>query len=77
MGASVLLMGAIERAVGDADWNYLAIAVGYPAGFLLIAMARMQLFTETRLTAVLPVTQASALEIGASVDAALGDCPVR
>jgi formate/nitrite transporter FocA (FNT family) len=57
MGASVLLMGAIERAVGDADWNYLAIAVGYPAGFLLIAMARMQLFTENTLTAVLPVTK--------------------
>ena len=57
MGASVLLMGAIERAVGDASWSYLAIAVGYPAGFLLIAMARMQLFTENTLTAVLPVTK--------------------
>ena len=57
MGASVLLMGAIERAVGDAPWSALAIAVGYPAGFLLIAMARLQLFTENTLTAVLPVTK--------------------
>ena len=57
MGASVLLMGAIQKAVGDAAWSSLAIAVGYPAGFLLIAMARMQLYTENTLTAVLPVTK--------------------
>ena len=38
----------------DAPWRPLAGNYGYTAGFLLVMLSRMQLFTENTITTVLP-----------------------
>ena len=39
----------------DAPWRGLVTALGYPVGFLMVVLARQQLFTENTITVVLPV----------------------
>lgn len=39
----------------DTDWAPLVYFLGYPAGYLIAIMGRLQLFTESTVTAVLPV----------------------
>lgn len=55
MGFSFLAMALIRAALPDAPWRILASAVGYTLGFLIVVLGRQQLFTESTLTAVLPV----------------------
>ncbi len=57
MGTSPLLMGALYHGAAEVAAKDLIVALGYPAGFILIAIARLQLYTENTLTAVLPVTR--------------------
>jgi len=40
--------------IGEAGWAPLAIAAGYPVGFLMVVLGRQQLFTESTITMVLP-----------------------
>ena len=39
----------------DAEWRPLVVALGYPLGFLMVVLARQQLFTENTITVVLPI----------------------
>ena len=39
----------------DAPWRPLVSEFGYSVGFLIVILGRQQLFTETTLTAVIPV----------------------
>jgi formate/nitrite transporter FocA (FNT family) len=39
----------------DADWAPLVYFLGYPVGYVIVIMGRLQLFTESTVTAVLPV----------------------
>ncbi|WP_404477242.1 formate/nitrite transporter family protein [Novosphingobium sp. BL-52-GroH] len=39
----------------DTDWAPLVYFLGYPVGYLIAIMGRLQLFTESTVTAVLPV----------------------
>jgi formate/nitrite transporter FocA (FNT family) len=39
----------------DAAWTPLVSALGYTVGFVIVIMGRLELFTETTITAVLPV----------------------
>lgn len=57
MGTSPMLMGALYHAGDGTSASHLITALGYPVGSILIAIARLQLFTENTLTAVLPVTR--------------------
>lgn len=57
ISASPIMIAAISHALPDRSWTGFLAALGYPFGFLLIALARLQLFTETTLTAVIPVTR--------------------
>jgi len=55
MGTSMLGQGLLTAALPDAPWRELVAAFGYTLGFVFVTMARQQLFTETTLTAMLPI----------------------
>jgi formate/nitrite transporter FocA (FNT family) len=52
---SLLAEAILLRFVPDLPWRPLVIALGYPVGFLMVILAHQQLFTETTITAVLPL----------------------
>lgn len=52
---SLLAQAVIDVRTPDAVWAPLAIALGYPVGFLMVVLGRQQLFTESTITMVLPV----------------------
>ena len=56
MGFSILTLALIRLHLPDAEWAPLVSSFGYAAGFLIVVLGRQQLFTETTLTAVLPLT---------------------
>jgi formate-nitrite transporter family protein len=55
MGFSFLMMGVIRAALPEAPWRILVSGFGYTSGFLIVVLGRQQLYTESTLTAVLPV----------------------
>jgi formate/nitrite transporter FocA (FNT family) len=55
MGFSALIPALLRAALPEAPWRGLVSGLGYPVGFLIVILARQQLFTENTLTAVLPV----------------------
>ncbi len=55
MGFSFLTMGFIKSGLPDAPWSKLVTGFGYTIGFLIVVLGRQQLFTESTLTAVLPL----------------------
>ncbi len=55
MGFSILTLALIRMHLPDATWEPLLSSFGYAAGFLIVILGRQQLFTESTLTAVLPV----------------------
>lgn len=52
---SVLAEAILLTHLPDAPWRPLVSHLGYSVGFLMVILARQQLFTESTLTAVLPV----------------------
>jgi formate/nitrite transporter FocA (FNT family) len=52
---SLLGEAALMRALPDAPWRPLVAGLGYSVGFLMVILARQQLFTETTITLVLPL----------------------
>jgi formate-nitrite transporter family protein len=52
---SLLGQAALMRALPDAPWAPLVSSFGYSIGFLMVILARQQLFTETTITVVLPL----------------------
>lgn len=54
---SVSVSGALHNFLPDAPWKEAVVAFGYPFGFLIVVMGRMQLFTEQTLVAVLPLAR--------------------
>jgi formate/nitrite transporter FocA (FNT family) len=55
MSFSLLTQAILLTNLPDAPWRHLATSAGYPVGFLMVILARQQLFTENTITAVLPV----------------------
>ncbi len=55
MGFSFLSLALIQGSLPDAPWRRLADSAGYTVGFLIVILGRQQLFTETTVTAVLPL----------------------
>ncbi len=55
MGFSFLVMGFIKSGLPEAHWTKLVSGFGYTIGFLIVVLGRQQLFTESTLTAVLPL----------------------
>jgi len=52
---SLLAQAIFETHLPDAAWRPLVSSFGYSLGFLMAVLSRQQLFTETTITAVLPV----------------------
>lgn len=52
---SLLTEAALHTALPATPWRELIVALGYPVGFLVVILGRMQLFTESTITAMLPL----------------------
>src|SRR4051794_20743785 len=59
MMASLWVSGALHHYLPDAPWRTAITALGYPIGFLIVVLGRMQLFTEQTVVAILPFARAS------------------
>ncbi|WFR98589.1 formate/nitrite transporter family protein [Rhizobium tumorigenes] len=52
---SPLAEAFIRLRLPDAPWRELVVALGYTVGFVIVILGKLQLFTETTVTAVLPL----------------------
>jgi formate/nitrite transporter FocA (FNT family) len=55
ISASILAEAFLHARLPVAPWAELATSLGYPVGFVIVIMGNLQLFTESTVTAVLPV----------------------
>lgn len=55
IGFSFLTQATLQAHLPDTPWRPLLSSFGYSVGFLIVILGRQQLFTETTLTAVIPV----------------------
>ena len=55
IGFSFVVQATLMAGLPDAAWSSLVAGFGYSVGFLIVILGRQQLFTETTLTAVIPV----------------------
>ncbi|MBU3077312.1 formate/nitrite transporter family protein [Sphingomonas quercus] len=55
ISASLMGQALIESRLPDAPWRPLVASFGYTLGFLIVILGRLQLFTESTLSAVIPV----------------------
>jgi len=55
IGFSLLAEAVLRHHLPDAPWRPLVENLGYTVGFLIVILARQQLFTENTITAVLPL----------------------
>ena len=55
LGFSFLCLCLIRAALPDAPWSHLIYNAGYTIGFLAVILGRQALFTESTLTAMLPL----------------------
>ncbi len=51
---SLLAEGILRHDLPNAPWANLVTSLGYPVGFMMVILARQQLFTENTITGVLP-----------------------
>jgi formate-nitrite transporter family protein len=52
---SLLAQAVLRTHLPDEAWRPLIVSLGYSLGFVMVVLSRQQLFTETTVTAVLPV----------------------
>lgn len=55
ISVSLLTEAGLHAALPEAAWRELVVGLGYPVGFLVVILGRMQLFTESTITAMLPL----------------------
>ena len=55
MSFSLLAQALLYMRLPESDWQRLVVALGYPVGFVMVVLARQQLFTENTITVMLPV----------------------
>jgi formate/nitrite transporter FocA (FNT family) len=55
MGFSFAARALLRDELAPATWSHAVASLGYALGFLIVVLGRQQLFTESTLTAVLPV----------------------
>ncbi len=55
MSFSLLAEAILRLHLPDADWSKLVASLGYAVGFVMVVLARQQLFTENTITVVLPL----------------------
>ena len=52
---SLLTEAMLQAYLPHTPWRHLIVSLGYPVGFLMVVLARQQLFTENTIRAVLPL----------------------
>jgi formate/nitrite transporter FocA (FNT family) len=57
MGLSLVAEGVLRQHLPDVSWRPLVSKLGYTVGFLAVTLGRQQLYTETTLTAYLPLAE--------------------
>lgn len=55
MGFSFLTEAWLQAGLPESRWRHLVASAGYSVGFIIVVLGRQQLFTESTLTAVLPL----------------------
>jgi formate/nitrite transporter FocA (FNT family) len=55
IGFSLVTEGILHAGLPESAWKPLVESVGYSVGFVIVVLARQQLFTENTITAVLPL----------------------
>lgn len=55
ISGSLIAEGALHQVLPDTPWRTVVVSLGYPIGFLVVILGRMQLFTESTITAMLPL----------------------
>jgi formate/nitrite transporter FocA (FNT family) len=60
--ASLVAEAVLQAHLPDTPWRPLVVALGYPLGFLVVILGRMQLFTESTITAMLPLATGPSLK---------------
>jgi formate/nitrite transporter FocA (FNT family) len=55
MGFSFLTQALLHASLAPSLWRHAVDSLGYSVGFIIVVLGRQQLFTESTLTAVLPV----------------------
>ncbi len=53
--ASLLAEAYLRTRLPDAPWTELIVSLGYVVGFVIVILGKLQLFTESTVTAVLPI----------------------
>ena len=61
MAASLWVSGALHHATPAGPWQSAMVALGYPFGFVIVVLGRMQLFTEQTVVAILPLARETTL----------------
>lgn len=61
---SLIAEGILESAIPKADWRDLLVSLGYSVGFLIVILGRMQLFTESTISAILPFVSKPSMHRG-------------
>ena len=56
MSFSLLAQAILQSHLPDTPWRPLVVSFGYCVGFLMVVLSRQQLFTESTITAVIPIT---------------------
>lgn len=54
---SLWMGGALNHYAAESPWRDAIVALGYPFGFLIVVLGRMQLFTEQTVVAILPLAR--------------------
>jgi formate/nitrite transporter FocA (FNT family) len=55
INTSLIAEGMLQSQIPDVPWREAIVSLGYPIGFLLVILGRLQLFTESTVTAMLPL----------------------
>ena len=55
IASSLIAEGALHQALPDTAWRTVIVSLGCPIGFLVVILGRMQLFTESTISAMLPL----------------------
>ena len=63
MGFSFLAQALLHSGLPDTPWRHLVDSFGYSMGFVIVILGRQQLFTESTLTAVLPVLTSRSVRV--------------
>tara|TARA_B100000678_G_scaffold272760_1_gene262490 strand:+ start:150 stop:1049 length:900 start_codon:yes stop_codon:yes gene_type:complete len=58
MGMSILSEALLKERLPDTPWRDFLSSLGYTVGFIIVILGRLQLFTESTITAVLPLVTA-------------------